>query len=55
MATAHPGHAKRMTTWCVLVFVLIGLFLVAGYMLFESPGAGPAVQKQSQVPVSADR
>jgi hypothetical protein len=43
----------RMTTWAVLALLLVGLFLVAGYMVFESPGRGPAVPQGH--PAATDR
>jgi hypothetical protein len=44
----------RMTTWTVLALLVVGLFILAGYMLFESPGHGTA-QPRGGMPAATDR
>jgi hypothetical protein len=46
VAVKNPDCAKRMTVWCILAVVLVTVFLLAGYALFESAGQAPTVQPE---------
>jgi hypothetical protein len=50
-----PDCAKRMTAWCILAVLLVAVFLMGGYALFESPGKGPTLQHERRAQPSADR
>jgi hypothetical protein len=55
VAVMNPDCAKRMTVWYFLAVVLVVVFLVSGYALFESPGQGPTFQHERRPQPSADR
>jgi hypothetical protein len=55
MAVMNPDCAKRMTVWCILAVVLVLVFLMGGYALFDSPGQGPTLQHERRPQPLADR
>jgi hypothetical protein len=55
VAVKNPDCAKRMTVWCILAVVLVTVFLMAGYALFESAGQAPTLQPERRPQALADR
>jgi flagellar basal body-associated protein FliL len=41
------SQAKPMTTWCLLVVVLVMTFIAIGVALFFTPGHGQPLQKNA--------
>jgi hypothetical protein len=46
VAVKKADCAKRMIVWCTLALVLVTVFLMAGYALFEGAGQAPTVQPE---------
>jgi hypothetical protein len=47
MEKTQSSQAKPMTTWCLLVFALVAIFVVIGAALFFTPGHGQPLQKNA--------
>jgi hypothetical protein len=46
VAVKNADCAKRMIAWCTLALLLVTVFLMAGYALFEGAGRPPTVQPE---------
>jgi hypothetical protein len=47
VALKSPDCAKRMIVWSILAVVLVTLFVLGGYALFQLPGQGTPIQHNS--------
>ena len=50
MEKTQSSQAKPLTTWCLLVFALVAIFVVIGAALFFTPGHGQPDGRQLELP-----